>query len=677
MSFSICVVLVLSMLVNNHSTVSAKSGETAGRANVTKSIEWTDFSQGLATVTINVETIGGEYQYDEVVPTSIVLVLDGSISMSYAENKLQNMKKAAIDFASNMLSKAPAGKLKIAVVGFNEGIKVTENFTDSLEDIKNAVNKITAKGSSNLQGAMKKAEDMLADVQDQNKYMVLLSDGAPNYSYAVTDADITVTDQEDTCKELADGTIKHGVKVKDITYQVKAVDYKKVLQGINWQYQIKNPFHKEVAVQCADGETVMVDVALPDNNGVATLFEAEQAKKAGINIYSIAYEMTEADAFPGVELMEKLASKPSQTYTSKMSEEEIEQVFNSIQTSIIKEIGAGKNAVLATKGNDLFVVDSNDVCEDVAYTVLPETITCTKGNATANPSTNEVKWELGDLPHESSTFTLTYQVKIDVTDIDSSNVINADESTLSYDKFDGTGESTVSTTVDSNQDNLEFYRVVFKNADKDNTVLKTEYVLKNGDATVPKDPTIANTAQYTYTFAGWDGTYKNVTSDQIVVAKYTNATKQYTVTFVDENGTTVLGKDVVNYGEAATYSGKGPSKSPNGMYTYLFSGWDKDYSHITADLTVKATYQPVVSITDPTAPENNPTPENDPTKNDPTTIDTTKNDPTVNITDEDTPASGTTLPETGTTPVSVFYFVGAMFIVVGASVLAVKKVKRA
>ena len=57
----------------------------------------------------------------------------------------------------------------------------------------------------------------------------------------------------------------------------------------------------------------------------------------------------------------------------------------------------------------------------------------------------------------------------------------------------------------------------------------------------------------------------------------------YTVTFVDYDGT-ILGSDKVHYGTAAT-APEDPSRDG-----YNFSGWDKDYSNVTDDLTITALY---------------------------------------------------------------------------------------
>ena len=119
-----------------------------------------------------------------------------------------------------------------------------------------------------------------------------------------------------------------------------------------------------------------------------------------------------------------------------------------------------------------------------------------------------------------------------------------------------------------------YYTVTFK--DWDGTVLSTQSVLEGTAATAPADPTREG-----YTFTGWDKAFDNVTADMTVTAQYTINT--YTVTFVDHDGT-VLDTQTVNYGEAAT----APADPTREGYT--FTGWDKAFDNVTADMTVTAQY---------------------------------------------------------------------------------------
>lgn len=97
-------------------------------------------------------------------------------------------------------------------------------------------------------------------------------------------------------------------------------------------------------------------------------------------------------------------------------------------------------------------------------------------------------------------------------------------------------------------------------------------------------PTKPADAQYTYTFAGWTPAIVAVTGDATYTATYNSTRNSYTVTFVDYDGTE-LKVDIVEYGQAAT-----PPENPV-RENYYFMGWDSDFSFVTGDMTVTATYK--------------------------------------------------------------------------------------
>jgi uncharacterized repeat protein (TIGR02543 family) len=121
---------------------------------------------------------------------------------------------------------------------------------------------------------------------------------------------------------------------------------------------------------------------------------------------------------------------------------------------------------------------------------------------------------------------------------------------------------------------LNRYTVTF--VDYDGTVLGTDRVLYGNGATAPAAPTREG-----YTFIGWDTSLDPVTGNMTVTALYRINT--YTVTFVDFDGT-VLGTDTANWNTAAT----APTDPTREGYT--FTGWDADFSSVTAEMTVTAQY---------------------------------------------------------------------------------------
>jgi len=134
---------------------------------------------------------------------------------------------------------------------------------------------------------------------------------------------------------------------------------------------------------------------------------------------------------------------------------------------------------------------------------------------------------------------------------------------------------------------------VFK--DWDWTVLKEWKVKEWSKPTAPADPTRAATAQYTYTFAWWNPEVAKITKKTVYTATYTSTVNQYTITFVDEDGTTELDEQTLDYWATPVYAGETPTKESTAQYTYTFSGWTPEIATVTADATYTATYSSEVN----------------------------------------------------------------------------------
>lgn len=118
-------------------------------------------------------------------------------------------------------------------------------------------------------------------------------------------------------------------------------------------------------------------------------------------------------------------------------------------------------------------------------------------------------------------------------------------------------------------------------------------------ATVEHGQTVATPSAPTregYNFSGWalaGAAYDfsaPVTGEITLVAQWT--IKHYTVTFLAADGSTVLSTETVDHGQAAT-----PPTPPAGSATEIFAGWDRDFSSVTDDMTVKATYSRRLVVT--------------------------------------------------------------------------------
>lgn len=106
--------------------------------------------------------------------------------------------------------------------------------------------------------------------------------------------------------------------------------------------------------------------------------------------------------------------------------------------------------------------------------------------------------------------------------------------------------------------------------------LKFEMVEWHNSATAPETPVLDGA-----TFLGWDKDIDDVTSDLNVRPLY--SFNQYTVTFLDWDDTE-LKTETVDWMSAAT----APVDPVREGYTFV--GWDKSFSSVTTDLTVKAQY---------------------------------------------------------------------------------------
>uniref|UniRef100_UPI003A8D536C InlB B-repeat-containing protein n=1 Tax=Hominenteromicrobium sp. TaxID=3073581 RepID=UPI003A8D536C len=126
---------------------------------------------------------------------------------------------------------------------------------------------------------------------------------------------------------------------------------------------------------------------------------------------------------------------------------------------------------------------------------------------------------------------------------------------------------------------------------------------KNTTATVKSLSEVKFTAPTGYKFLGWA-----TTPDSNKIAYAAGATvfvdangdndlyavwqvKTYTVTWVDEDGTTLIDQKDYEYGAMPKFEGVEPTKAADAQYTYTFKGWDKDYTEVKGNQTYVAVYE--------------------------------------------------------------------------------------
>ena len=114
-----------------------------------------------------------------------------------------------------------------------------------------------------------------------------------------------------------------------------------------------------------------------------------------------------------------------------------------------------------------------------------------------------------------------------------------------------------------------------------------EEIIATGASGSPPELSYGSDFNAQYDFIGWDSNYTSIYDDCYIRAKY--ELKTFTVTFEDYDGA-VLKAETVGYGYGAT-APESPSRDG-----YIFDGWDKDYSYITENTTVTATYYKYVKV---------------------------------------------------------------------------------
>ncbi len=152
----------------------------------------------------------------------------------------------------------------------------------------------------------------------------------------------------------------------------------------------------------------------------------------------------------------------------------------------------------------------------------------------------------------------------------------------------GTLPTNIHSNVSVVAQYVNTFRVRFMN---DDVAYDTQWVESGKDAVTPSGtPSRTATAQHTYSFSKWVGTYTNITSAVDIVAEYTSTIRQYTVKFYNGNDL-LLSVPNVNYGATAEYKGDTPVKTGvTDPQNYEFIGWSPSNSGIQSDTSCYAVY---------------------------------------------------------------------------------------
>ncbi|MDT2768949.1 VWA domain-containing protein [Globicatella sulfidifaciens] len=133
----------------------------------------------LNTWEITVEVEAQDYRKD--LKTDIVLVIDRSGSMAN-DDRMTNATESAKNFVTQILDKDPNNS-RVAIVSFASEARIDSRFSSNNSYLQSRINNISAEGGTFTQGGLKQAENLIVRSTADRKYIVLLSDGEPTFSY--------------------------------------------------------------------------------------------------------------------------------------------------------------------------------------------------------------------------------------------------------------------------------------------------------------------------------------------------------------------------------------------------------------------------------------------------------------------------------------------------------------
>lgn len=347
--------------------------------------------------------------------SDVVLVIDCSGSME--GDKLTNTRKAAKAFGQKLL--ADGSSTRIAIVTFIDTAAAYNNghFYDATElsAFEAAVDKATyANGGTNQQAGIHKAQELLNTSSAGLKNIVILSDGEATYSHPFAAAATYAN-----CEAWTSLGCPRGGKITNIG--AFDPDYSSVIgkgnsftMEYNANVTVTCPEHgKSTTVNCVynlDGTYTTTSVT---DNGVATIWEANQAKAAGTTIYSVALQA----GTNGENTLKACATDATKDYYAIASADNVEEKLTTAFTSI-----AGSIAIAASNGvvNDpmgehvqlSFSGSAPVITTDKAvYDAGNADIYISQGSAVYDAATRSISWTVGSV-REGDNPIMKYKVEI-------------------------------------------------------------------------------------------------------------------------------------------------------------------------------------------------------------------------------------------------------------------------
>lgn len=412
----------------------------AGSIKLDKDAAAVEGAENLWEVTLGIKGKNFETTSD------VVLVIDCSGSME--GDKLTNTREAAKAFGQKLLTEGST--TRIAIVTFIKEATAYNNGhfygATELSAFEAAVDKATyAKGGTNQQAGIHKAQELLNTSSAGLKNIVILSDGDATYSYPFV-ASATYSD----CGAWTSLGCPRGGSITNIG--AFAPDYTTVI-GSGSSFTLD--YNARVTATCPEhgGTTTQKYVYNLDgtattksgtDNGVATIWEANQAKVAGTTIYSVALQA----GTDGENTLKTCATDATKDYYAIASADNVEEKLTTAFTSIAGSIAiAARNGVVNDPMGEhvklSFSGAAPDITTDLAvYTAGNADVYISQGTATYDAETRAISWTVGNVSAVDNPI-MKYKVGIpDDYNPSTNEVLNTNgETTFSYKNY--LGEDTV------------------------------------------------------------------------------------------------------------------------------------------------------------------------------------------------------------------------------------------
>lgn len=378
--------------------------------------------EGIYEITLTIQGKNFETNSD------VVLVIDKSGSMN-DDDKLLDTKKAAIAFGEKLLTKGST--TRIAIVTYAETAASINNghfyTADELDAFKSQINGIKASGGTNQQAGIHVAQQLLdSDSPVGNlKNIVILSDGVPTYSYAITGS-ITCT---------RDAYVERDFIYVDYVYATMDVDWSTANIVCNHNNRIGSGYGIGVKKQSGLSVNSCGKYSSYISHGIATIWEAKQAKATGTTIFSVALQVDTE----GENILKACATDPTKGYYAIGKNDNVETKLKDAFTAIAGSIAiAAKNGKVTDPMSDYVSLDftGNPVVtsDEAVYKNGQADVYLSQGTVTRNEQT--LSWDVGNI-NEDSPAIMKYRVHLN-DNVESGNTYPTNKTTtFNYTDYQG------------------------------------------------------------------------------------------------------------------------------------------------------------------------------------------------------------------------------------------------